>query len=163
MKDLLPPPNPPAPKPMGEARDVMTKHGLEWLAPLVDGGNRRRIMSVPEAARALDCGQTFVRQMIGMNLVEWLRVGHDFRIFRRSLLVHLWQNWSGRDQASEPQLVVFLLTLLPHLPTKALMIVRNAIDNLINSKLAAEQALGLHAKRKATPAVATPELFPEDV
>lgn len=119
------------------------KHDMAWLAPLFKDGNAERVITVPETQRALSCGKTHVYKLISNGAVESFSVGDEYRIIKRSVMLHLWDTWSHRAKASMEKVTTFVLLLLPHLPISALSAIAAACQLNINSKRQSERSLGL--------------------
>ncbi len=132
--------------PISVAQKTVERHGLEWMAPLFSDGNTKRLITPKAAAKVLDHSLRHVYELIEIGRLETVRSGHDHRIVKRSLLVHLWESWSGKATATAEQVTTFIVLLLAHLPVKALTVIRDACAHLIARKVGAEHALGLKAK-----------------
>ena len=139
--ELLPPVTPPPPS---VAERTVERQGLEWLAPLFKAGHTKPLMMPQEAANAMQASARHVYELIGMGKLETTRVGADYRVSKRSLMVHLWEGWSGRHHATPNQITTFIVLLLGHLPVKALQTIAEACAHLIARKAAAEHSLGLN-------------------
>jgi excisionase family DNA binding protein len=135
---------PPAVPVPNAAQKVIERHGLEWLAPLFHEGNTNRLMTVKQAARVLQHSPRHVYDLVAIGKLETIKSGHDLRIVKRSLIAHLWDSWSGRHSATVDQLTTFIVLLLPHLPVKAMNVIRETCAHLTARKVASEHALGLH-------------------
>ena len=141
--------------------------GLEFLAPLFLKGNGDRVMPVRDAARVMTFSERHIYELIGTGHLEAIKSGSDYRVMKRSLLMHLWDGWNGRHHARPAQITTFLLVLLGHLPIAALKLIADTCLALIAKRQRAEDALGLAREPNKTSGAnarrsQTPPLFPTD-
>lgn len=136
--------------------------GMEWLAPLFRDGNHDRVLKVDKACAVLRCGKQLIYKQIESGALETIKAGHDYRVTKRSLLLYLWNNWSGKAKASHAQVTTFVLTLLAHLPSSALMAIMTSCHHLIERKRQSERSLGLQQPPTRKGQAAHPDLFSND-
>jgi len=119
--------------------------GLEWLAPLLTNrGKVRDKLRVKEVAEIIGCSPAFAYELVSDGRLETLDHGKHKKVLTRSLMVWLWENWSGRHEARPPQITTFVLLLLGQLPSSALRAVQLACGECIASRKTAEHTLNLH-------------------
>jgi hypothetical protein len=134
--------------------------GLEWLSPLLTSkGRLRDKLRVKEVADIIGSSPAMAYELCKDGKLETISHGEHKQVLTRSVMVYLWENWSGRHTAHPAQITTFVLLLLGLLPTSALRAVQLACEQLITSRKQAESHLHLHAATHQQRRADHPELF----
>lgn len=144
-----------------EVGEKVRRSNLDWLCPLLT--NRGRIkdkLRVKEVSEIIGCSPAFAYELVTEGRLESIDHGKHKKVLARSLMVWLWENWSGRHHAHASQITTFVLLLLGQLPSSALRAVQLACGQLIASRKNAERSLNVHGAQNAPHCTRTdPELF----
>jgi hypothetical protein len=134
--------------------------GLEWLSPLLTNkGKLRDKLRVKEVADMVGCSPAMAYELCHEGRLETISHGQHMLVLTRSVMIYLWENWSGRHTAHPAQITTFVLLLLGLLPTSALRAVQLACEQLITSRKQAESHLHLEAAKHQPRRADHPELF----
>lgn len=135
---------------LGDIDAESLKRAQQWMEPLMSKHLvGKEFLKVKEVAKVLNVAPETVRLQVEAELLACVRVsnkrGEDrsigtLRILRSSLLVQLWQHLTGKRSMHEA--ITFVAEVCATLPTAALTVLRDHLDQLIKSRRAAAASIG---------------------